>query len=145
MVIAVTAERVAFAGVRKLRAGYTAFGGQGSHLGPLFGGRVVAVHLVVDVRAVVAEADIDHAVDAKLVRMVPLARREIRLLAPRIGRHVVLPPIVHVPIGASTQSNENFAVLRDEGRVGAGCTGAGSLFGPLPCRRIVHPEVIEVA
>ena len=145
MVISVTAERVAFARMGKLRAGYTAFGGQGSHLSPLFGGRIVAVHLVVDIRAVVAEAYIDHAVDAKLVRVMPLARGEIRLLAPRIGRHVVLPPIVHVPIGASTESDEDFAVLRDKGRVGACCTRAGSLLGPLPCHRIVHPQVIEIA
>ena len=145
MVISVTAERVAFARIGKLRAGYAAFGGQGSYLGPLFGGRIVAVHLVVDVRAVVAEADIDHTVDAKLVRVMPLARGEIRLLTPRIGHHVVLPPIVHVPIGSSTQSDEDFAVLSNEGRVGARCTGAGSLLGPLPCRRIVHPQVIEVA
>ena len=96
MVFAVAAQGKTESVVRKLRARHAPLGGKLRQFRPRFGAGVVGVPRVENVLAAVPKSRVNDAVDAKLVGVVPGRGGEVGLLAPRVGGHVVIPPITEV-------------------------------------------------
>ena len=129
--------------VGKLGACHTPLGGQVGNLRPIFIHWIVGKPGVEDVGPVVTKTSVDHAIEGKLIGMVPSGSREARLLAPCVGGHVVVPPIVEVHAIARAQPHVDVTFVGDECRMVAGFARAGSHLGPCPFRGVVFPEVVE--
>ena len=139
----ISAQREPNAVVGKLGACHTPLGGQVGNLRPIFIHGIVGKPGVEDVGPVVTKTSVDHAIEGKLIGMVPSGSREARLLAPCVGGHVVVPPIVEVHAIARAQPHVDVAFVGDECRMVAGFARAGSHLSPCPFRGVVLPEVVE--